>query len=144
MPFQHPLQSCNTKKKIFNKCCVSYHPPLGRRFSLKFKYYLCKWWWVVETKRTKERKRRKGFWKVAFFFLSSFFVCFLKVFSTCDFGSNLVVFFVFWGFDYFRILEIFHCDFVWTLGGIQVRGDTSLSSGLKRCIFSLKTCNIYI
>ena len=29
-------------------------------------------------------------------------------FSTCDFDPNLGVFFVFWGFDYFRILEIFN------------------------------------
>ena len=46
-------------------------------------------------KRTKEINRWKGFCKVAFFFLSSFSVCFPKVFSTCDFGPNLVVFFDF-------------------------------------------------
>ena len=58
---------------------------------------------------------------------------FLKVFfSTCDFGPNLIVFFVFWGFDYFRILEIFNCDFVWTLRGIRVRSDASSSSGSNR------------
>ena len=72
--------------------------------------------------RKKERKRRKGFWKVAFLFLSSFFVCFLKVFSTFDFGPNLVVFFVFRGFDYFRILKIFNCDFFgrWEESGFVV------------------------
>ena len=33
--FQHPLQSCNTIK-IFKNCCVSYHPPWGRRsFSME-------------------------------------------------------------------------------------------------------------
>ena len=56
--------------------------------------------------------------RVAFFFLSSFFVCFShglfsNVLLRCgDFGPNLVVFFVFWGFDWFRILDIFnptHC-----------------------------------
>ena len=77
----------------------------------------------------KKEKELRGFWKVAFFFLSSFFVCFLKAFSTYDFGPNLVVIFVFLGFDYFQILEIFNCDFVWTLGGIRVRVDTSSSSG---------------
>ena len=43
---------------------------------------------------------------------TKYFVWFLKVFSTYDFGPNFVVFFVFWGFDYFRILEIFHCAFL--------------------------------
>ena len=46
----------------------------------------------VQTKKD-ERKKKKGFWKVAFFFLSSFFV-FLSFICTCDFGPNLVVFFV--------------------------------------------------
>ena len=40
-----------------------------------------------------ERKRRKGFWKVALFFLSSFFVCFLMVLLRCgDLGPGLDVF----------------------------------------------------
>ena len=59
--------------------------------------------------RTKERKRRKGFCKVAFFFLSSFFVCFLKVFSTCDFGPNLVVFLCFGDsitFEFLKFLNV--------------------------------------
>ena len=59
-------------------------------------------------KRTKERKRRKGFRMVAFFFLSSFFLCFLKVFSSGDFGPNLVVFCVL-RIRLVRILEIFNC-----------------------------------
>ena len=37
-------------------------------FFLSANYFLCRWLWVINT-----RKRRKGFWKVAFFFLSSFF-----------------------------------------------------------------------
>ena len=43
-----------------------------------------------------------------------------------DCGSNLVVF---WGFDWFRVLGVFNCAFVWTLRGIRVGGDTG--SGLK-------------
>ena len=85
----------------------------------------------------KEEKEGRGFGRLPSFFFPSFFVCFLKVFSTCDFGPTLVVFFVLWGFDYlyFRILEIFNCDFVWTLGEIRVRGDTSSSSGLNSYSF---------
>ena len=40
---------------------------------------------------------------------------------------------MFWGFDYFRILEIFNCDFVWALRGVRVGSDTGSSSGLN-CI----------
>ena len=57
-------------------------------------------------KRTKERKIRQGFWKVAFFFLSSFFVGFSHVclIWVMFFGPNLVVFF--WGFQRFWVLGI--------------------------------------
>ena len=46
-------------------------------------------------KRTEERKRRKTFWKVAFFFLSSCFVCFHMVKGVVklrcgDFGPKAV------------------------------------------------------
>ena len=56
----------------------------------------------------KKEKEGRGFGRFPFILISSFFVSFLKVISTCDFGTNLIVFFVFWGFDYFRILEIFN------------------------------------
>ena len=47
-----------------------------------------------KTKNQKERKRRKRFWKVAFFFLSSFFVGFSHdlLIWVMFFGPNLVVF----------------------------------------------------
>ena len=59
-------------------------------------------------KRAKERKRRKGFWKVAFFFLSSFFVGFLIIvyFKKYILAQIWSLFFVFQRFEQFQILEI--------------------------------------
>ena len=51
--------------------------------------------WVIKTKEDERKKKKGGVMEGCLFFLSSFFVCFLKVFSSGDFGLNLVVFFVF-------------------------------------------------
>ena len=46
---------------------------------------------------------------------------------------------MFWGFDWFRILEIFNCAFVWTLRGIRVSGDTG--SGLRYILCGINLWN---
>ena len=66
---------------------------------------------VVRNKNKRGRKNEKegrGFGRLPSFFFSPFLFVFSRFFSSDDFGPNLVVFFVFWGFDYFRILEIFY------------------------------------
>ena len=47
------------------------------------------------TKEDERKEKEEGVLEGCFLFLSSFFVCFLKVFSSDDIGPNLVVFFVF-------------------------------------------------
>ena len=75
-----------------------------------------------DKKGRKKEKEGRGFGRLPSFLFPPF-LFFSKFFCNCDFGPNLVVFFLlFWGFDYFRILEIFNCDFVWTLREIRVRG----------------------
>ena len=73
-----------------------------------FKIYLCKWWWVVETKESERKKKKKGILEDCLLFSFLLFCLFSQGFFTCDFGPNLIVFFVFWGFDFFRDLEIFN------------------------------------
>ena len=64
-----------------------------------------------DKKGRKKEKEGRGFGRLPSFFFPPFLFVFTKLFfSTSDFGPNLVVFFVFWGFDYFRILEIFHLN----------------------------------
>ena len=77
--------------------------------------FLCRSLWVVKTKRTKERKRNKWFWKLAFFFLSSFFIDFSKSFILRNYLVQIWSFFVFWEFERYRFLEISNYTSLWTL-----------------------------
>ena len=57
---------------------------------------------VVGNKDKRGRKKEKegrGFRRLPFYKLSSFFVCFLEVYASGGFGPNFVVFFVICGFD---------------------------------------------
>ena len=63
-----------------------------------------------DKKGRKKEKEGRGFGRLPSFFFPPFLFVFSKFFSTCEFGPNLVVFLLFWGFDYFRILEIFYCN----------------------------------
>ena len=57
-----------------------FRPLLSLFLYLYFLYFcLCKWWWVIKTKEYEKKKKKEGVLEVAFFFLSSFFVCFLIV-----------------------------------------------------------------
>ena len=79
-----------------------------------------------KTGRMKEKERMGFGWLPPFLFVFHM-VSFLVVVLRCgDCGPNLVVF---WGFDWFKVLGVFKCAFVWTLRGIRDGGDTG--SGLK-------------
>ena len=88
----------------------------------------------VETKKDERKKKKEGVLKGCLLFSFLLFCLFSQSFLQLVILVQIWLFLLFWKFHYFRILEIFNCDFVWTLRGIRVRGDASSSSGLKKVL----------
>ena len=89
---------------------------------------------VVGNKDKRGRKKEiegRGLGRLPSFFFPPFLFVFSRFFLLVILVQIWLCFFVFWGFDYCRILKIFNCDFVWTLREIQVGSDTGSSSSLN-------------
>ena len=98
-----------------------------------FSFFRPLFFWMKE-------KKGRGFGRLPSFFFPPFFFPHNCLFWAMIFGPNLVVVFVFRGFERFRILEVLNYTFVWTLRGIWVCSDGfefNFESSLISSIFSL-------
>ena len=86
--FQHLLQGWNSIKK--KKNC------------------LCKWWWIIKAKEDERQKKKEGVLEGCLLFSFLPFCLYSRGFiEVWWLWSKFFVFFMFWGIEWFRILEIF-------------------------------------